>query len=453
MASTPVQWGTGDSVVPLLFAPESPIFEGSTVQTNIGYGWVPAEYSTAREEFLATRDSASIGFSLNISPVYDVSGPDAVKFLDSVAVNKSFADLEEGSSKHVVICNDDGYMLADGVLLKIGENRFRTYWLAPVLDFHVQKSDLDVEGTWIYDEYFFQIDGPKSLEILEGVTGTTLRDLKFAKNKQAEIDGNPVTIHRLGMSGALAFEVHGHSAHVTEAYSKLRSAVEAAGGRPQGFWNYSILMHTVAGYPNQYLHFLYPYRDSGPELFEYVDQGGMLELDLHGSAADNPKNAWKTPYDVGWGYLVNFDHDFPGKEALQKVAADRPTKAVTLEWNADDIGEIVAAQFRGPEAVHYDQMSNDPVTAIEDWAKTRMRIDYVLADGKKIGVTSGRSPAFFENRMISLAFIDREHAIEGNELKVLWGDLDHPKFEIRATVAPFPYYQGEFRNEKLDISA
>jgi glycine cleavage system aminomethyltransferase T len=452
MADQP-QWGTGDPVLQVLFAPDSPIFAGASAATNMGFGWIPAEYSTARDEFLATRESASLGYSLNITPVYDVSGADAVKFLDSVAINKSFASLEIGSSKHVVICNEDGYMLADGVLIKIADDRYRTYWLAPVLDFYLRSSGMDVEGTWIQDEYFFQIDGPKSLEVMESVTGSDLRDLKFAQNKQAEIDGAPVTIHRLGMSGALAFEVHGHSSNVIAHYAKLRAAVEAVGGRPQGFWNYSILQHTSGGYPNQFLHFLYPYLESSAELRGYMEQVPHLELGLHGSASDDRSNAWKTPYDVGWGYLVNFDHDFLGKEALQKIAAERPNKVVTLEWNAEDIGEIVAAQFRGPDAVLYDQMSNDPVTSVEDWAKTRMRLDYVLADGKKIGVTSGRSPAFHENRMISLAFIEKEHAVPGKELKVLWGDVGHPTFEIRATVAPFPYYNGDFRNEKFDVSA
>jgi glycine cleavage system aminomethyltransferase T len=54
--------------------------------------------------------------------------------------------------------------------------------------------------------------------------------------------------------------------------------------------------------------------------------------------------------------------------------------------------------------------------------------------------------------MISLAWIDREFAIEGTEVKVLWGDVDHPQFEIRATVARFPYYDGKYRNETFDTA-
>jgi glycine cleavage system aminomethyltransferase T len=445
----------GTPIGQVIFAPDSPIFAGSNVQTNIGFGWLPAEYSTTREEFLAARNAASLGFVLNNSPVYDVSGADAVKFLNAVAVNKDFSTLTEGASKHVVITNDNGHIIADGVLFMVAPNRYRTYWLAPVLDFYVRTvgAGMEVEGTWVPDEYFFQIDGPKSLEILEKVTGADLHDLKFAQNKKVQLAGEEAVVHRLGMSGALAYEVHGPSTVAREAYSLLREQTEAVGGKPQGFWNYSLVNHTVAGYPNQVIHFLPPYRDSGPELAGYMDQVIPFDLSLHGSAADDKTNAFVTPYDVGWGYLVNFDHDFPGKEALQKIAANPPRTAVTLEWNADDIATVYSAAFRGKDAVVYDRFSNDPVIAIEDYAKGRMRVDYVLKDGKKVGLATGRTPAFEEGTMISLAWIDREFAELGTEVTVLWGTPGNPQVEIRATVAPFPYYQGTFRNEKFDTAS
>jgi glycine cleavage system aminomethyltransferase T len=442
----------GPPISEVIFAPDSPIFAGSTVQTNIGFGWVPAEYTTARDEFLAARASATLGFTLNNSPVYDVSGPDAVTFLNSVAVNKDFGLTKVGGSKHMIVCNDDGYILADGLAMKIADNHFRTYWLAPVLDFYVRTSGLDVQGTWVVDEYFFQIDGPKSLEIVETVTGVDLHDLRFGQNREVQIAGGTARVQRLGMSGALAYEVHGHSSLAREAYQELREATEAAGGRPQGFWNYSLVNHTNGGYPNQIIHFLPPYRESGAELAAYLDQIIPFDIGLHGSASDEKSNGWVTPYDVGWGYVVNFDHEFQGKAALQAIAANPPRTPVTLEWNADDIGTVYSAQFRGEDAVVYDRMSNDPVIAIEDYAVGRMRVDYVLADGKKVGLAVGRTPSFDNNTMISLAWLDTEYATEGQELAVLWGDVGHPQFEIQARVARFPYYDGEFRNETADAS-
>jgi len=255
-ASTPA-WGTGEPVAGILFSPGSPVYRGAVATAAFGPFNVPAQYSSPRAEFLAARSTAWLGTFLNTSPVYDVAGPDAVAFLNSVAVNRDFGRMADGSSRHMLLCNDDGLLLADGLALKVAENHFRTYWLAPVLDFRLRASGLDVEGTWIQDEYFFQVDGPRSLEIFEKVTGQDLHDLPFAHNTRVTLGGGPATLHRLGMSGALAYEVHGHSSFALAAYEELRSAVEEAGGAVQGFLNYALANHTVAGYPNQFQHFLY----------------------------------------------------------------------------------------------------------------------------------------------------------------------------------------------------
>jgi len=55
-------------------------------------------------------------------------------------------------------------------------------------------------------------------------------------------------------------------------------------------------------------------------------------------------------------------------------------------------------------------------------------------------------------RTFSLAFIDPAYAEEGTELTVIWGPSTFRQKEIRATVAQFPYYQGEWRNETCDVN-
>jgi len=450
-ASNPA-WGTGEPVAGILFSPGSPVYRGAVATAPFGPFNVPAQYSSPRAEFLAARSTAWLGILLNSSPVYDVSGPDAVTFLNSVAVNRDFGRMADGASRHMLLCNDDGLLLADGVAVKIAENHFRTYWLAPVLDFRLRASDLDVEGTWIHDEYFFQVDGPKSLEIFEKVTGQDLHELAFAHNTRVTLGGGPATVHRLGMSGALAYEVHGHSSFALAAYEELRSAVEEAGGAVQGFLNYALVNHTVAGYPNQFQHFLYPYNESGAELRDYMSQVPHLDLGLAGSAEEDRTNAYVTPFDIGWGGLVDFGHEFPGKAALQAIAANPPRRAVTLEWDADDVGAAFAAQLRGDDAVVYDPLYSGTFT-LEDFSSRRMRIDYVLSsDGEKIGVTAGRTIDYLGNRMISLAFLDSAQAMDGAEVVVLWGRAGGPQARIRARIAPMPYYRGEFRNETFDTS-
>lgn len=431
-----------------MFKPDSKVYEGSVARLQFGPALVPYEFSGPRDEYLACRRSAWLGSALNTTPIYDVTGPDAEILFNKVCVNKDFRLMKVGASKHALICNEKGQMLADGVIMKLEENLFRTYWMAPVLQYYVMTSGLNVQGEYKMDEFFFQLDGPKSLEILEDASKTDLHNIKFARNRKASIAGKPVVIHRLGMSGALAYEIHGNMDDVEEVYDVLRKVLFKYDGRLQGFRNYCTINHTTAGYPNQNIHFIYPYYTSGEGLAEFAKQVHPNESVI-GSAADDKENAYCTPYDVGWGYLVNFDHDFIGKEALLKIKENPPYKMVTLEWNADDVAEVFKSQFTGTDTPMYEPI--EYFSGFDDMSQMfAIHADYVFDGDKKIGVATGKTYAYYERKMISLAKIAPEYAIEGKALEVLWGSANYPQKRIRVTVARFPYYNGEFRNETFD---
>ena len=429
------------------FTMGSAIFSGAKTIRDLFGLLLPNEYSDPETEFMACRETAWLGINLNNSPVYDVSGPDAAKFFSKTCVNKDFSTMVTGQSKHALICNDKGQLIADGVAMKRDGNVWRTYWLAPVLQYFVETSGMDVKGEYFDDEYFFQVDGPKSLEILEEACQHDLHDIGFACNKTVTILGSEMVVHRLGMSGCLAYEVHGNAKHADAVYTRIREVLEKYGGKPQGVRNYPILNHTPAGYPNMYQHFAYPLTAGDPGLAEFARKNCWL-FPLLGSAENEPEAFYVTPYDIGWGYLVNYDHDFMGKEALIKIKDNPPKKAVTLEWNADDVAEVFSSQFRGRDVERYDSI--EPYTQL-DSADFGIRCDYVCANGDNIGIASGRTYAFFERRMISLAFIDKEYAVEGKDVTVSWGRPGHPQIAIRAKVARFPYYNDELRNETFDV--
>jgi hypothetical protein len=54
--------------------------------------------------------------------------------------------------------------------------------------------------------------------------------------------------------------------------------------------------------------------------------------------------------------------------------------------------------------------------------------------------------------VLSLATIHTEHAAEGTDVVVLWGDEGTDQVEIRAKVARFPYLVDPIRNEKFDVA-
>ena len=429
------------------FSTDSAIFKGAHKIQNIWGNLLPGEYTGAREEFLASRSTAWLGVALNSTPIYDVSGPDTTKLLNYICTNRDFSKMKPGDSKHALLCNDNGHIMSDGVILYREDGSFRTYWLAPVLQYYVESSELDVHGEYHEDEYFFQIDGPKSLEILEEATQTDLHDIKFAKNKTVKICGTDMVVHILGMSGALAYEVHGDAKNAEVVYTKIREVLESFGGKALGCYNYSTINHTPGGYPNEFVHFTWAYDEAESGLCEFTRKFAPPHP-ISGSASEDKTAYYVTPYDIGWGYLVNFDHDFIGKEALEKIKANPPRTVVTLEWNADDVADVYSSQFRGTDEEPYGYL--EKYVSAWDTSQPTVRGDYVLADGKKIGLATGRTYGFYERRMISLGIIEKEYAELGKELVVLWGNPGCPQKEIRAKVAQFPYYNGEYRNETFD---
>lgn len=430
--------------------------DATTISGGFGI-YLPHNFTGAKDELLACRETAWLGTSLNMSPVYDVTGPDAAKLLTSICVNRDFSKTTEKGTRHAIICNEKGLMLADGVAYKINDNVFRTYWLAPVLAYYVDKSDLDVSGAYVTEEeeYFFQLDGPKSLEILEDACQCDIHDLKFAQHKLVDIDGSKMRIIRLGMSGALGYELHGPAEDMDMIYSKLKESGKKFGMRQLGSRHYCV-NHTQAGYPNQSIHFQFPLLESGESLKKYIDENAKIHPNpfiynhIGGSCSDDRSNFYVTPFDVGWGFLVKFDHDFIGREALEKIADNPPNVPVTLEWNADDVGDIFASQFRGAEVEPFDEIDTpwDGSDTIVNMIVYGM--DKVFAQDTLIGRSAGRIHDYYHRRMITIGYLKKEFAIEGNEVTILFGSPGHPQKKVRATISRFPYYNGEYRNETFD---
>lgn len=430
------------------FEHDSAILEGASTMTRdfiIYDGFFPYQYTTPKDELLGARETAWFGCYLSSTTLVgrcEIWGSDAALFLTSVCINRDFSKLKVGGSRHAVICNEKGQLVATGIATRMKEDYFLTYALAPAMIYHLHNTDLNVEYK-IVDEYFYQIDGPKSLEILEEACQCDLHDLKFGQNKTVEICGTEIFVHRLGMSGALGYEVHGAPEHAETAYKAIRKAGDKFGVRPLGCRNYCS-NHTPGGYPNQYIHFGLPYNASGKEMSEFLN---IPDMPLSGSAADDEQNYYVTPYDIGWGYLVNFDHNFPGKEALMKIADNSKKTAVTLEWNIDDIAKVYKAQIIGDIDAHEEIEGYR-----EDLAEfRRLHADLVIVDGKMIGITSGRVIDYYHKNFISIAFIEKEYAIEGTEVVLLWGKPETKQMEIRAKVARFPYLDVEYRNETYDV--
>jgi glycine cleavage system aminomethyltransferase T len=411
---------------------------------------VPYEYTGWRDEQLSWKKTCYIHGNLNPSPTYRIHGREAVKFLSDHLVN-TFANFPVGTGKHGIMCTEEGLNMMDGVIIRVDEDDFITYWMAPYIAYALEKGKYDATGESLTGKVFlFQVGGPRALEVLETATGECLHDIKFMHHRLSSVDGREVRVLRVGMAGSLAYELHGRFEDAWPVYSAVFKAGEKYGIRKLGLRTY-MMNHTENGFPQAYYHFFYPWgEDKG--FAEWMSKQGpqwAWPPRLAGSMGPDLRLRYRNPVELGWAGMIKFDHDFVGRAALEKEVAHPRRKMVTLVWNPEDILDVHASQFQPGEP--YLPIDSPSQIYFTEGDSRRYWADQVLKDGKLVGISSGRAYSYYYRQMLSLSSIDVKHGDLGNEVIVLWGNPGTRQKEIRATVSRFPYFN-ENRNEVLDVS-
>lgn len=417
------------------------------------------EYTGWRDETLSWKTTASLNGHLNPSPTTRISGPQALEFLQSVCVN-SFAKFRVGASRHAVMTDDAGRVAAHGMLLRTGEDEFLAYWLAPYLIYRAlaaKAKGMDFTFDDLTGQVFlFQLGGPRSLEILEDAAQENLHDIAFLRHRTATIAGAEVRVLRLGMSGTLSYEIHGDVADAQKVYQAIYDAGQPYGIKKIGVQSY-MCNHTESGFGQAYFHMPLPWGTEDPELRKFMLSIGFdatANIKYTGSAGQDLTRRYRSPYDLGWGHMVKFDHDFPGRKALEAEAEAGRTTMVTLVWNREDIIKLFAlTHFEDPANVTPMPFPNDYNYLPGHANKAQvLRADKVLVNGEDVGTSSGRTFTLWSQEVLSLATIDQRFSDEGTDVVVLWGDEGTRQVEIRAKVARFPYLVEPVRNERFDVS-
>ena len=141
------------------------------------------------------------------------------------------------------------------------------------------------------------------------------------------------------------------------------------------------------------------------------------------------------------GPFVKFDHDFIGREALEKIAGKPKRKKVTLSWNGDDVARAFGSLFQKGNAAKYIDLPLSNYSTLPN--------DKVLKGDKMVGVSTFSGYSYNERSMLSLAIVDVEQSEPGTEVTLVWGEEGggsskpvverHKQVHFRATVAPAPY--------------
>jgi len=202
---------------------------------------------------------------------------------------------------------------------------------------------------------------------------------------------------RMGMAGSLAYELHGNLEDAYEIYDAIYQAGEPFGIRRLG-WHTYMMIHSENGFPQWGYH------------FDLDMPFPMNAAKILGSGGD--KINLRNPYELGWGFGVKFDHDFVGREALEKIAANQVRTTVTLEWNAEDIADVYKSQFEDGEPYKEFDKVNDHLH-FKEGQVVRYQDKVLDGAGNLIGLSTGRAYSVYYKRMFSQCQIDLAYAKEG----------------------------------------
>ena len=417
----------------------------STPEGHFTTRWGLPEYTDWIDETNSWKEACYIG---DWSFLWErwFEGPDALKLFSDISVN-SFAKFDIGQSKHVIHCDDDGKVIHEGILSRLGAEKFMLFgrgcfWA----DYKLRHGNYRAISR--ADDWFnFQVSGPKAIYVVEKAAKQNLRDVKFMHSGKIRIAGCELLALRQGMAGEIGFELQGPADFSKAVYEAILEAGREFGIRRLG-GRAVFINHLEACFPTiitDYCPALF-----GDKMDEYRAEfaaampASTVTFNIAGSfEADNITAWYRSPVELGWGKNVKFDHDFIGRAALEQEVANPRRLMRTLVWNADDLKDVYGSLF-DEAGVPYDYME------MPRDQRGFMYMDKVLKDGRLVGVSSSRGYSYYFRRMLSLCTIDVAHSEPGTEVEVVWGNPGKPQKTIRATVAPAPYKKD---NRRADLNA
>ena len=419
------------------------------------YPVVPTEYSNWRDEQRAWRETAVLfDQSHHMANVY-VEGPDALKMLSYLATN-SFANFPVNRAKQFAPCSHDGFVIGDGILFHLEANRLVFVGRAPAanwIQFHGEsgaykvsiekdeRSPSNPRGKAVVRTcYRYQIQGPNAPQILEKLNGGPLPEIKFFHMNAINIAGRTVRALRHGMAGAPGLEVWGPY----EEREEIRAAIVSA-GKDFGLCEVGSRAYATNTLESGWIPSPLPAVYTGERMKAYRQWLPATSYEGTGSLggsfeSSNIEDYYVSPYALGYGPFVKFDHDFIGREALEKMAETPQRKKVTFAWNAEDVARVFASVFEHGDLYKYIDLP------LSNYASASY--DKVMRGGKAVGFSMFSGYSYNERAMLSLGVVDPE-VETGAEVKIVWGEAGggsqkttverHKQLEIRAIVSPAPY--------------
>jgi sarcosine oxidase subunit alpha len=337
----------------------------------------PHHYTTPEDEVEAVRTRVGV---IDVSTLgkFRVKGAEAVALLERLYPGR-FADLAIGRIRYGLMLNDEGVIVDDGTVARVGDDEFFvtvttgntaalerwiTWWNA---DWGLDVRVLNLTGAYAA----VNLAGPASRDVMRSLTDADVSGeaVPYLSATTMDVAGVPALVLRIGFVGELGYEIHVPSMYGEHVWDEVIAAGESHGIRPFG-----------------------------------LEAQRILRLEKQHILVGQDTDAESDPFEVGLGWTVKADKDdFLGKRGLEGLDAEAPGERL--------VGFTCAGTWVPPEG------------------------SSVVHDGVWVGrVTSARTSAA-AGGVVGLAWVPAGWASDGTPFEIQFG-----RHHTDATVAMRPFY-------------
>lgn len=377
------------------------------------YSWggyiVPDAYTDVHSELEAIRSGVAM-CEMSPIPRYEVRGADAPACIDYL-IPRDASKMDVGCAWYTPWCSPDGKVVVDGIVFRFEHDRFvmsadrcETFLREHSRGFDVQISDV------IDDFGILSLQGPRSREVLEAVTGENWSDLRFSRVRSTTVAGARVRVARQGFTGELGYELWVDRPDGHEVWEAVAEAGAPFGIRPAG--EYALEIARV---------------EAGIILISADYTPAVPDV----PSTDNAPNPddFVTPYELNLGHCVNLNKaaDFVGRAALEEEHRSGPRRRlVGLRFDLEGVVGLFLAAGMAPDV------------------SPRVRWDHMplLVGDDVVGRASSVTWSPSASKLVGFGLVPSELAEIGTELTVQWADYWGRELgPASAEVCPYPFIE------------
>ncbi len=357
-------------------------------------------------EYYALRHAATV---MDATPLYkyEVQGAGAGELLSWLTV-RDFTTTPVGRVAYVCWCDEQGKVLDDGTVTRLSENHFRLTSADPALDWlvrHARAFGVEVEDK-SRSIAALALQGPRSREVLRGLLGPAIDDLRFFRAMPARVGGErggfEIVVTRTGYTGDLGYELWVDDPHALALWDALMEAGRTHGLLPLGLDALDV---------------------------SRVEAGFVLQgVDYFSSRRTLIERQTSTPFELGFGWMVKLDRaPFVGQEALRAESARGSAwMLVGLEIDWEEF-EALHEAFGLPP--HLETMTSREGVPL-------------YRHGAQVGQATSRAWSPTLKQYLAIASVLAPHAEAGTELEVEV-TVEYERHRAKATVRKLPFYDPE----------